>query len=80
VHERFVHRPTYEGANYVGILHVGEIGALPGEAANVVTESFSHILPAVPQVPRDFGAYLCVLEVANEDAPEVTPRIDAPHR
>jgi hypothetical protein len=69
VHERFVCHSSYQGADYVGILHIGKIGALPGEAMNVLVESLSHLLPAVPQVQQISRAYIGALEVDDEGAP-----------
>jgi hypothetical protein len=66
-----------ECPNDIGISHVGQLGALPGEAPNVHTESFMQLLAAAPEVPRVTRVNIGTLEVPHENIYEVGPVVDA---
>jgi hypothetical protein len=40
-----------EGHDHVGVGDVGELGALPGEAPDIIPEGFTRLLLATPEVP-----------------------------
>lgn len=48
MHERLIRHPCYEGTDHIGVLHVREVVTLLGEVADVLAESLSCLLPAVP--------------------------------
>jgi hypothetical protein len=50
---------------------------LPGETANVFSETFSGLLPAVHEVPLVARAHVSAMEVANDDIDKVSPALDA---
>jgi hypothetical protein len=47
-----------EGHDHIGVGDVGELGALPGEALDVIPEGFTRFLLAAPEVPRVAGAHV----------------------
>jgi hypothetical protein len=80
MHDRLVGHPLYEGTNHIGVLHIGEVIALLGEAADVLAESLTCLLPTNPQVPGIPWAHVGALEVANEDVFVATPGVDPTYR
>jgi hypothetical protein len=66
-----------ERANDAGASHVGQLGALPGEALNVLTKSFIRLLAVAPKVPGVTRVDISALEVPHENLHEVGPVVDA---
>jgi hypothetical protein len=56
-----------------------ELGALLGEATDVVTQGFVRLLTAQSEIPRISRAYVCALEVAHEGPNQVVPVVDLVH-
>jgi hypothetical protein len=69
-----------ERPNDVGVSHVGQLGALPGEASNVHMESLILLLAAAPKVLGITRANISALEVPHENLHEVGPIMDATGR
>jgi len=65
-----------EGSDNVGVGDVGELGALFGEPPDEVSEGLIRLLPAAPEVPGVPRAYVCALEVPDEDPDQVGPVVD----
>jgi hypothetical protein len=66
-----------ERSNDIGVNHVGQLGALPGEASNALTESLIRLLAAALEVPGITTADISALEVPHENLHEVGPVMDA---
>jgi hypothetical protein len=75
--ELFVVGSHEERPDDIGVGHIGQLGALSGEAPNVLTESFIRLLVVAPEIPRVTRAYISTLEVPLENLYEVGPVVDA---
>jgi hypothetical protein len=64
----------------IGVSHVGQLGALPGEALNVLTESFIRLLATAPEVPGVTRVDIGTLEVPHENFYEVGPVVNTTDR
>jgi hypothetical protein len=60
--------------------HVGEFSTVLGEAANVVAETLTLLLPAMAKFACVAGPRVCALEVSYEGVPELGPTVDPPSR
>ena len=69
--------PRQESSYDVGIGDVGQLVALPGEASDVPTKSFSGLLSVVFEIPWISRAPVCALEVPHEDLFQVHPTLDS---
>jgi hypothetical protein len=56
--------------------NVGQLGALPGEAPNVLAESLTRLLVAAPKVLGVARAHIGALEVPHENLHEVSLVVD----
>jgi hypothetical protein len=65
-----------EGHDHVRVGDVGEFGALPGEAPDVISEEFTQFLLATPEVPRVAGVHVGPLEVSLKHPHEIVPVMD----
>jgi hypothetical protein len=65
-----------ERSDDIGISNIGKLGALPGEASNVLTESFIQLLAVAPEVPGVARAHIGALEFPYENFYEVSPVVD----
>jgi hypothetical protein len=54
----------------------GKLGAVLGEAPDVLAQAFSQLLLADAQLPLLVGARVCALEVFDEDSVQVGPAVD----
>ena len=59
--------PRQEGSYDVGVGDVRQLVALPGEASDIPTKSFSGLLFAVFEIPWVPKMRVCALEVSHED-------------
>ena len=59
--------PRQESSYDVNVGDVGQLVALPGEASDVPTKSFSELLSVVFEIPWVPRTRVCVLEVFHED-------------
>jgi hypothetical protein len=59
---------------------VGQLGALLGEALNVLTKSLIQFLAAAPEIPGITKADIGALEVPHENLHNVSPVVDASGR
>jgi hypothetical protein len=66
-----------EHPNDIGVSHIGKLGALPGEALNVLMESFIWLLAIAPEVLGVTRADIGTLEVPHENLHEVSLVVDA---
>jgi hypothetical protein len=66
-----------ERSNDIGVNHVGQLGALSGEASNALTESLIRLLAAALEVLGITTADISALEVPHENLHEVSPVVDA---
>jgi hypothetical protein len=69
-----------ERSDDIGISNVGQLDALPGEAMDVLAESFIWLLAAALEVPRVARAHIGALEVPYENLYKVSPVVDASGR
>jgi hypothetical protein len=75
--ELFADGSREECPDDIGISHVGQLGALPGEAPNVLTESFIPLLAAALEVLGVTRVDISTLEVSHENLYEVILVVDA---
>ena len=54
----------------------GELGALLGEASNVVSQGLVGLLTAPSEVPRISRTHVCALKIAHEGSNQVGPVMD----
>ena len=59
--------PGQESSYDVGIVDVGQLVALSGEAPDVPMKSFPRLLSVVFEIPWILRTRVCVLEVSHED-------------
>jgi hypothetical protein len=76
MNQGLVGSPRQERADDVGINDVGQLIALLGETANVVTEGLIWLLPIVLEVPRVPRAHVGALKVPHEDLLQVHAILD----
>ena len=70
------HCALKEGTDDFGVGDAGELGALLGEASDVVMQGFVGLLltpSEIPGVPRE---HVCALEVTHEGPDQVVPVVD----
>jgi hypothetical protein len=75
--ELFAGGSCEERLDDIGVSHVGQLGALPIEAPNVVMESFIRLLSTAPEVPGVTRMDISSLEVPHENLHQVGPVVDA---
>jgi len=56
-----------DGPDDIRVCDVGELGALPGESSDEVSERLIGLLPIAPEVPGISRTHVCALEVPDED-------------
>jgi hypothetical protein len=66
-----------ECPNDIGVSYIGQLGALPGEASNVLTKSLIRFLVAAPEILGITKANIGALEVTHENLHNVSPVVDA---
>ena len=76
VHQVPACRSLEEGINDLDVGDVGELGALLGEASDVVAQEFVGLLPAPSKILGVPGARVSALEVAHKDLDQVGPVVD----
>ena len=67
MNQTLVGRPGQEGSYHVGIGDIRELVALPGEAPDVLTKSFTGLLLAFFEIPRVPKMRVGALEVSHEN-------------
>jgi hypothetical protein len=77
VDEIFTGGSCKERPDDISVSHVGQLGALPGDALNVLTESFIWLLATAPKVLGVTRVDISALEVLHENLHEVGPVMDA---
>jgi hypothetical protein len=65
-----------EGHDHVEVGDIGEFGALPREAPDVIPEGFTWFLLATPEVPHVAGAHVGPLKVSLEHPHEIVLVVD----
>jgi hypothetical protein len=78
--ELFAGDSREERPDDIGISHVGQLGALPKEAPNVLTESFIWLLVAAPEVLGVARADIGTLKIFHKNLYEVGPVVDVSGR
>jgi hypothetical protein len=66
-----------ECSDDIGVSNIGQLGALQGEAPNVLAESLTRLLTIAPEVPGVARVHIGALEVPHENYHEVGPVMDA---
>jgi hypothetical protein len=66
-----------EHPNDVGVSHIGQLSALPGEASNVLTKCLIRLLVVAPEVLGISRTDISALEVPHENLHKVSPVVDA---
>jgi hypothetical protein len=74
--ELFVGGSHEECLDNIDVSHIGQLGALLGEAPNVLTESFIWLLALDPEVPGVTRVDTSTQEVPHENLHEVGPVVD----
>ena len=64
------------GTNDFGVGDAGELGALLGEASDVVSQGLVGLLTAPSEVPRISRTHVCALKIAHEGSDQVGPIVD----
>jgi hypothetical protein len=78
--ELFIGGSREKGPDNIGVSHIGQLGALPGEAPNVLMESFIWLLVAAPKVLGVTRADISTLEAPYKNLHEVGPVVDVTGR
>jgi hypothetical protein len=67
VDQRLTGGPRQEGPDHISVDDVGQLIAPPGEAIDVLMESFTWLLPTVLEVPGVSRAHVGALKVTHKD-------------
>ena len=76
MHQIPTRRALEEGIDDLDVGDAGELGALLGEAANVVKQGLVRLLTAPSKILRVPRAHVSALEVAHEGPEQVIPVVD----
>ena len=76
VHQIPARRALEEGIDDLDVGDARELGALLGEASNVVVKGFVGLLLAPSEIPGVPRAHVSALEVSHEDLDQVIPVTD----
>ena len=76
MHQVPARRALEEGIDELEVGDAGELGALLGEASDVVTQGLIGLLLAPSEIPGVPRAHVSALEVAHEDLDQVVPVVD----
>ena len=76
MHQVPARRALKEGTDYLRVGDAGELGALLGEALDVVTQGVVGLLLAPSEIPGVPRVHVSALVIAHEDPDQVVPVVD----